>query len=253
MNIQDMHFRFKLYLDKLATFSYPNLLDNEIDVYLNKAQEELIKVKYGGNNQSRTGVEEVEKRRDDLANITDDYSFNCSAIPTTYQNKPYGIFVPLPSNFMFSLAQEAGITVDECGNTLSGTTIFPEYDSKSDSLIPKFRRVLVKPISHDIYGKIILDPFNKPDSSIVLQLTFQNDSVELITAQGIGISTYYLRYIRLPKEMMYVNSTPGAPNVDCELMDQMHEELLDRAVSLALEGLESQRFQTQSINSLKNE
>lgn len=240
MTIQEMHTRFKIYIDKIDTFSMPDITHSEIDVFLNKAQLELIKAKYGGNNQFRTGTEEVEKRREDLANITKDYNVAVSTIASTSANKPNGKFVPWVSDFMFALAEEVSIDVDEFGNKIT---------------VP--RRVNLKPITHDIYSQVIKDPFNKPDPSVCVKLTY-NQSIEIIAGNGINVLTYYLRYIAEPRLMVYTDATTPMDivnkiNVSCELMDQIHEELLDRAVSLALEALESPRFQTQSINSLKNE
>jgi hypothetical protein len=268
VNIQEMHRRYKVYLDKLDTFAYPNIPHNQIDIFLNKAQIEVIKTKYSGNNSQRESVESVEKRRDDLSAITTDYYINTSAIATTLNNKPNGVFVPLPSSssyvvvngnkiptqpgnpnlydYYFTLQDEADINVDDCSHTLTG---------------PPWNRAIVRPVTHDEYSMLIRDPFNKPNEEFVLKLVYNTDNtintqyIELIAGTGIKIQNYYLRYLRKPKNMHWANTNEDdiINNISCELADEVQEEMIDRAVTLTLETIESPRFATQSVNSTKNE
>jgi hypothetical protein len=51
----------------------------------------------------------------------------------------------------------------------------------------------------------------------------------------------YLEYLRAAREMSY------AGNISCELPEHTHTEIVDQAVQLMIEGIESGRFQTHNI------
>ena len=69
MTIQQFHREFKVFFDKTDSSAYPEFLDGEIDIYLNEAQERMVKHRYGKNNIFRSGFEEIQKRTDDLKNL----------------------------------------------------------------------------------------------------------------------------------------------------------------------------------------
>lgn len=242
MQIQRMHIEFKIGLDKSDVLNYPNYEPEEIDVFLNKAQENIIKQRCSGNNAKRESIEETQKRRDDLRNITTNSNINTAY--TTAQdlldvvdNKPNGIFVKLPSDYWFALEEEVTVTYTDCnGNTTS-------------------KRIDVKPMTHDRYNKVSKDPFNRPCDELVVSLPYEyieinNENisrVELIGDGSYAIDTYHLRYIREPRTMDFEN------DISCELSDHIHREIIDEAVNLALENIESRRVQTQTIQLIKNE
>ena len=46
MTVAEMHIQFKVGLDKTDSLNYPNFEPEEIDLWLNKAQEKFIKSRY---------------------------------------------------------------------------------------------------------------------------------------------------------------------------------------------------------------
>jgi len=62
MTVLDMHQAFKIEFDKLDSVNYPNILPEEIDYLLNKAQDRFVKQRYGKNNIKRESFEEIQKR-----------------------------------------------------------------------------------------------------------------------------------------------------------------------------------------------
>ena len=60
-----MHIEFKLGLDKTDSLNYPNFEPEEIDLWLNRAQDRFVKTRYVHNNKTET-FEETQKRTDDL-------------------------------------------------------------------------------------------------------------------------------------------------------------------------------------------
>ena len=215
MTCAELHLEFKFRCDKLDTLNYPNFLPEEIDLILNNAQERLIKQRYGFNNNKRQSFEETEKRTEDLKNVT------INAILTPL---PYSIdnidsqarFLILPTDHWFTLQERAGITCDYCGTDVT-------------------ERVEVMPTSHAEISKVLKDPFKKPNKEKVLRLMYDG-KVELVSS--CTIVNYQMRYLKQP------NKIDLATNVTSELSEHIHSELVDLAVSIALEGIESKRSQT---------
>ena len=221
MTISQFHIEFKFRLDKMDALNYPNFLPEEIDLILNNAQDRLIKQRYGFNNAKRQSFEETQKRTEDLKNITE----NTILTPLAYSVNNIDAnarFVNLPTNHWFTIQERAGITCTNCGTPIT-------------------QRVEVIPITHLEVSKSLKDPFAKPNNEKVLRLMIAG-KVELIS--NCTIVDYQLRYLRQPVKM----SLSG--NITCELSEHIHNELVDTAVSIALEGIEGKR--TQSFNPLIN-
>lgn len=229
MTITQMHIEFLILIDKSNSLAYPDFQPEEIDLFLNKAQETIVKQRFTGNNLKKDSVEETQKRDDDLRNLT--RSFSVIVPPgSTPDNKPNGRFVGLPTNpkYWFTLQDEVSVVTD-CGT----------------------QRIPLKTITHDRYNKIINDPFNKPGDDFAIKLFVDTDKIEIITGGSNATTTnnitYYLRYISKPTEMSLSN------NISCELAEHIHREILDLAVNMALEDIESERFKTQIIETQRNE
>ena len=88
---------------------------------------------------------------------------------------------------------------------------------------------------------MLKDPFKKPNVEKVLRLMYTN-KVELIS--NCTIVNYQMRYLKQP------NKIDLATNVTSELSEHIHSELVDLAVSIALEGIEGKR--TNTFNPLIN-
>jgi len=235
MTIGRMHIEFKAGFDKSESLSYPDFRPEEIDLFLNRATESVVKQRYSGNNLRRESVEETQKRRDDLRTLTTSYA--SSAFFTNADNKPNGTFIGLPDDYWFALEEEVNISYLDCHDHIVNNV-----------------RASVKPITHDRYNKIKLDPFNKPNKIEIVSVPFGlptggqgTRTNELITDDTTTLNAYYLRYIRKPVEVSLAN------NIDSDLSEHMHREIVDYAVNLAIENVESPRFQTQGSELLRNE
>ena len=90
---------------------------------------------------------------------------------------------------------------------------------------------------------MIDDPFNKPNKGVVLRL-MHGLWAELITDGTYTINQYFLRYIRQPIRLDITNF----PLMSCELAMHTHQEIVNTAVSLALENIASPRFQSNMIS-----
>lgn len=224
-----MHTYFKILLNKLDSFNNQNLEPEEIDVFLNQTMFRIIEQRAYGSNPKGEAVEETEKRVDDLNNITNPYS--TSVFFTDSLSKPNGKYIELPSDYRHALEEECVVSYTDC-NSQSQT-----------------KRVAIKPLTHDRYNKVIRDPFNKPYTDLVVRLSHSkvnNKQVfELVTDGSVTLTTYYLTYLRTPVSMQYGSAyaTPTT-DVNCELNEHMHREIVETAVRAAIETVESPRINT---------
>ena len=221
MTIAQAHQEFKFRLDKMDALNYPNFLPEEIDLVLNNAQQRIVKQRYGLNNNKRQSFEETEKRTEDLKNIT----INAVLTPLAYASDNIDLnarFLTLPTNHWFTVQERCNITCTICGSSVTNL-------------------VEVIPTSHSEFSKVIKDPFKQPTDTKVLRL-MEAGRVELISS--CTIVDYRMRYIMQPPT---VSITTGVTFI---LSEHTHSEIIDQAVSIALEGIEGKR--TQSFNPLIN-
>lgn len=221
MNIAQAHQEFKFRLDKLDALNYPSFLPEEIDLVLNNAQERFIKQRYGVNNTKRQSFEETQKRTEDLKNVT----INAVLTPLAYAPDNIDLnarFLTLPTNHWFTVQERCNITCTICGS-------------------PVTQLVEVIPTSHSEFSKVIKDPFKQPTENKVLRL-MEAGRVELISS--CTIVDYRMRYVKQPTPVSITTNTTF------ELSEHTHSEIVDLAVSIALEGIEGKR--TQSFNPLIN-
>lgn len=235
MTVAEMHQEFKIGLDKVDSLSHPNFLPEEIDILLNQAQEKFIKQRAYGNNPRRLGLEETQKRLDDLKNIIS--NFESVVFYSDSNNKPNGVFVTLPDDYIFAIEEEAAINYTDCNGSTSN------------------KRIDVVPTTHDRYNKVKRDPFHKPLDIEVHRLGYGlnpfggTETFELITGENNTITNYYLRYLKTPVSIQYGSQYPvPVPDVNCELSNHTHREIVAMAVVEALVDIESPSY---SVN--KNE
>ena len=221
MTRAQMHTEFKLLMDKAGGAGSPSFLSDEIDRFLNIAQDKFVTKRAFGNNPRRTSFEEDQKRRDDLRMLI---SRDTNTTDINAEGKPNSTFYTLPLDYRHAINEEALIYTKDEG-------------------VGALRRVSAKPITYDRYNRIMEDPFNKPNKDTVYRLDFgehnSKGSFELITGDNQVVSSYILTYI---KEPLQISSSR-----DCELSEHTHREIVRMAVVDALENVEQPRYQTSKI------
>ena len=167
-------------------------------------------------------------------------SINLFTGVVTYKN--YGV-----GEFFATLSDPIGEALGQTSATIANyidNNVTPLSPSVIESASKK--RVEVKPMQHDDYNKVIKDPFNKPTNDQVRRMFYQ-DKVELVTDGTFKINSYHLRYIKEPIDISLLSS------VNCELARHTHREIVDLSVSMALENIESKRYQTNLAEIVKQE
>ena len=204
---------YKIKMDKLDTQSYPEIQDEIIVFLLNEAIIRFIKQRYGGTNVKRDSFEESQKRTDDLRTVV---------VYDTIASSGAGFFpnsftYPLPADYWFSLLEQTDATCDCVGT-------------------PKTERVKVKAIQHNNLNTVMQDPFNRPENTEVVRVMAQND-IQLITDGVCTTGNFYLGYIANNFKL-----DPLTPAQVISMPEHTHSEIVDIAVTVTLDGIESGRF-----------
>lgn len=223
MTISEVHLAFKFGLDKIDSLNYPNFLPEEIDLLLNQAYKRWVKQRYGNTNIKRESFEETQKRTEDLKNIVK----TAVLTPQAYSIDNIDAdsrFIVLPTDHWFNVQERVKLSYT------CGSATIQEY-------------VEVRPIQHVEFDKVFKDAFKQPDTTKVLRL-MDNGKVEIIYASGTSIVEYRLRYLKQP---ITVSLTSG---VTFETSEHTHQEIVDMAIQLALEDIESKR--TPTFNNVTN-
>lgn len=224
MNLTEMHQEFKVLSDKLDTASLPGFEPEEIDLLLNRAIERFIKQRYSSKGNTKfDGFEEDQKRIDDLRGVL-----------TTQKLTPLILqglnlyTIQLPDNYWFRIR----VTLDINNITCSKTILNHK----------------VRTIQHNSLTDAIDDPFNKPSIDDGAIITFEGSNILVYTANDFIPDALNITYIKRPTTLD-INSTPlQVP----DLTEETHREIIDIAVSMALEIIESQRYQS-NLNELNKQ
>tara|TARA_R100001443_G_scaffold111644_1_gene124572 strand:- start:231 stop:1388 length:1158 start_codon:yes stop_codon:yes gene_type:complete len=113
MNVLEMHLAIQQGVDKINSLQADMLLQEEIDLELNKAQIKFINTKYGRNNALGKGFEQSQKRIDDLRTLVTEYEN-----PVTYKDQLSADFwidtFKLPIDYMYLVSQRSDVKINNC-------------------------------------------------------------------------------------------------------------------------------------------
>jgi hypothetical protein len=233
----EMSNEFDIHYNSIAGQSAPNIDDYEKSVYLTKAQLEIVKNYYDSlSNRKQKGFESTEKRRVDLKELIVNYK-TTNTLSLNIGLEANSKFFEIPNNTFLIIQETAKLSsTDNCiNNTVSN----------------------IKSITHDEYNIQKKNPFKKPDKDTLWRLNISehnnNQVVEIISPYDV--SEYHMRYIKYPRPIILKDLDVIFPSenlsidgfdteLECELNQSIHREIIDRAVELALrdykpQGLES--------------
>jgi len=235
MNINRMHVEFKLSYDKLDSSAYPEILTPSIDAILNEAYERVIKTRYNPNNIYKKGFEQSQKRTDDLKQLVKTKFAVATAVTTetnTYRVNLQAMFddealtTPSTSQYMFYLRSRPRHVSTTCGSRYALVNIYETDDLDNDALINPFKKsYLLESVGY----------FEDGDIMIVTDGTYSIDKVKV---------TFIKIPLRIDKaQILLPLGLPGTSSI--ELDEHMQREIIQHAVNIALESVESIRQQTQ--------
>lgn len=229
MTAQEMKRSFLVLYDKITNFAAPGYIDEEISLFLTKAQERLVLYYYRPNaNKYNDGFEETEQRRKELSNLLES-NINVPVSASQVGVLTNGKFFDYPAELLYTSSEE--VTISSSTSCING------------------KRIDVKPITHDEYTSNKRNPFKRPfaDSNrgLVWRIDYKTQKHELITDGTFNITAYHLRYIKKPQPIIIdtsvINGVTGPLN--CTLNDILHERIVDEAVKIATGITDPQFYQ----------
>ena len=105
MTIRELHYQFKINLDRVDSLSNPDFNAAEVDWLLNEAQLIFVKQRMSSrSNSKQKGFEESQKRIDDLGNLVIKNPLQIGLVPTLVSPGIYELpFSSLTYPYLFLL------------------------------------------------------------------------------------------------------------------------------------------------------
>lgn len=204
----------------------------EKSVFLTKAQEQIVRELYTGKNQGLDSFEKNEETRRNLSNLIETYS-SCDRVPDGYY---YGILsedsvlFELPEDVMDITYEQLRVEniTEDCNNKCKCTSIIQE----------------VVPITQDEFIRTSKNPFRGLNKKRAFRLDIEG-GVELVTKYSDPTKyrlTYTVRYLKFPEPIILIDLSDSNLSInniyteknDCKLSPNLHRQILERAVLLAL-------------------
>ena len=227
MDIKEMQYDIKFKLNKIDSEQYKNFRIPELDWAINEAEEIFVKSIAEPRTSNYLGFEINQRTIDDIRTIVVN---DATIVPTKINNETYK--VNLPQDYMFYISASVVITRKNCSDRIA-RAIFRQHDDRFES-----------------------SPFD--DSSFEwkeVNIRFYEDGIKLFTDGTFEIKEVKLNYIRkrkyihnaqdfLPTSSYKLPSgvvLTGTQN--CELPEHTHREIVDIAVLILANNLDSPSYQ----------
>lgn len=243
MNIEEMHIDFKRKLNKVDSEKLRNFRPQEIDLYLNEAQELLIKQKLVEFETSQKLIDDLRillvKHEEDAAQplvtptvVDNSYSFDLTDLGVV------GTHTPSEYKYLYHMRSLVTATKTGCGSkTLK--TVITQTDDLTESLNSKFYSPSFE------WGEI--------------PIVFANNNLYAYSDGTFTITELKIDYLKRPLKMGNPNAVKNssgtivgynhpdgtaATQQDCEIQSSFFcRELVDEAIRIAMVDLGDSRFQ----------
>lgn len=231
MNIATMHRAVKLGLDKSSALELPAFESEEIDYWLNNAQLKKTK-KIVSLIKASIGTSPLEITELNIAPLIKPIVIGVTKATIGTGNMHYYYttnFEVIPDNFLDVLNVRAYVNrTMEDGTTVTNAPVWCKF------------------IGHNDIEQYLSTPFNKPyfENPVIYSVTKGTEGSGNFGFQVIAdyytslVSFLYIQYVRTPIEMSL------SSGISCELNETLHQDIVDLAVSMLLENIESSRLQS---------
>lgn len=249
MTIQEMHFDFKVKVDKVDSLSKRNFNDAQIDWLLNEGIWIWLKTTYGLSNKEQQGFEVTEHRIQDLKQLhIKSIALQPDVFPNSIDNDEWEVNLgKLEYEHLFTTRVRAKIRQGECEKIVSVS--ITQTDDLNHSLSDpfhkpsfKFGKVL------GVYGRSVID---RPSINNLYgrgSLYLYSDNFEILEVyidyikypNRVWIGSYDLTTDLKPKNQnnLYVYQAGINNPVHCDLSAHTHYEIVDVAAILASQLIE---------------
>ena len=222
MTAPELKQSFKVKLDQTDSNHTRQYENEEINLWLNEGQLRFIKTRFEGSNPKGESMEQTQKRIEDLRLVIG----RKVIAPVLASTNEYTI--ELPDDYFL---RTNSFTISKCGTIANPET--------------KTTRAKNKVVFHNDLEIALDDSFRKPrfDQHLIL---FEGNKVYIYTETGFFPSSFTITYIKKPALIDVIGG------VTSELTELVHNEIVNEAVSMALENVQSPRYQS-NLNELSKE
>jgi hypothetical protein len=170
---------------------------------------------------------------------------------------------PVDSNHIYFLNRNISFGNDGSGNylrtiwTINGSMFYANYQYEqnrtvSPPIVSRSAPTADQRISQcwfvqsDDIPKSMRDPFNKTSFDYI-PYSVKENFIDIYSDNSFVVPQVYIVYIRKPKTISITN------NIGCELPEHTHQEIVEMTIKSILEGIESQRYNSQSMETFESE
>lgn len=228
MTTTEFDTEFDVLYNNITSNQAPGLNGYEKSVFLTKAENQILAERFNKNIDAiGRGFDGGEQRQIDFSSLIRTEELTNIGSPESYVRID-------PRSFIFTT--DAGI-ISILNEFLDVTPVGSNTPTT----------LTVKPLSYDEYTRVMMKPYKYPPKGVAWRLINGNDTghrvrcFELIAKDLAGNSVVYrLRYVRRPAPIILEDLSNLGVTIDredsiteCELPEELHHEILERAVTLA--------------------
>jgi hypothetical protein len=223
MTISELHYAFKVAMDRIDSNSQTDFNKGEIDYLLNEAQLIFLKTRSSTSNSKQKGFEATQKRIDDLSTLLVKYPEQQPLTPVSNE-----VNLSLLTYEYYSLVRiYAEVQYTDC-----------------------VKNVQLKFVQHDDLNDVLKDPFNSASQDAIpynfgKSSTSSSTSIYLYPTTGT-VNKVYIEYLKLPNKVSfggyaYVDGVVYPPST-LEFPEHTHLEIVDIAANIAAMNIENPEY-----------
>jgi hypothetical protein len=229
--------QIKVFLDKIDSQAYPEILQEELDLYVNEMIQRFVKTRYNENNLYKKGFEESQKRTDDLRTLV------VTRFSQITEQQVYS------SQGMHTFQADLETLFDDVNHQIPSTDVYMFFlkanVNRCKNGCCSWQRS--KQVQQDDLLSITADPFNRP---VNIPVTFfENGNLNVWVPDEVEVDNVAVTFIRRPAIFNSLDTVP----VDIDLPEHTHTEIVQGVVGIILENIESQRQQSQQVLQVNKE
>lgn len=210
MTADEMSREFDIYYNNINSNSCPGLDEYEKTVFLNKAQDVIVKDAFNiGTNPERSNLDIEKNRINDFSNL---------------------------------IIEKQSILTKNTGASLQADNIYQvTFDSNVLFVLNEFIssnniNYPVVPKNFEDFTKLMGNPYPYPPKNIAWRIIgAQNNDIIVLSFVPKNAAKHYIRYVKLPRRIVLNKGTfnGSGTSVNCELSEVLHPEIVHKAAQLA--------------------
>ena len=257
MTNEEFSNEFDVLYNSITSNQAPGLDEYEKSVFLTKAQSEILREYFNSRvDGTNGGFDGSQKRQYDFS-----FLIKTTILDANLANEGEEGYIPKIDNrgYLFNFPEDYFLSINEV--------------IRDDESSNKFYSVVS--ISYSDYQRLMTKPYAYPPKRVAwrlfigtIQKTLEDDTTKVtvpvaeIIGKFVGNSNnwnYTLRYVKKPNPIILINLTDDDLSIEgkktktpCEFPSQLHQEILERAVTLAKIAYQAGSTATIAAQSNKN-